>query len=262
MGTATVNGDLWGTRARDWSELQEGQHRDAYVSVLDRLAVGHGISLLDVGCGSGMAAQMAATRGAAASGIDASDALLAIARERTPGGDFRVGEIEDLPFADGSFDVVTGFNSFQYAANVGAALQEARRVVRATGAVAMMTWGPPDGMPAASIVAALRPLMPPPPPGAPGPFALSGEVTLRDLVAANGLDVEFVGDVQTAFAYPDLETGIRALNSSGVAERACRHAGVEAVEAAHRTALMPFVEVVGGRVRVPAVFRYVIARKS
>lgn len=111
--------------------------------------------------------------------IDASEALLAIARERTPSGDFRVSEIEELPFADSSFDVVTGFNSFQYAANVGAALQQACRVVRSKGAVLMLAWGPPDGMPAASVVAALRPLTPPPAPGAPGPFALSGESALR-----------------------------------------------------------------------------------
>jgi len=260
MGTASVNGELWGTRARDWAELQEGQLRDAYVAVLDRLAVGHGMSLLDVGCGSGMAVQMAAACGATVAGMDASEALLAIARERTPGGDFRVGEIEDLPFADGSFDVVTGFNSFQYAADVGRALREAHRVVRQTGAVVMLTWGPPDAMPAASVVTALRPLMPPPPPGASGPFALSGENTLRELVAANGFKAELVEDVHAAFAYPDVETGVRALNSSGVAERVSRHAGLEEVAAAHRAVLSSFRDAVGG-VRVPAVFRYIVARK-
>ena len=261
MGTASVNGSLWGTRARDWSEFQEGQHRDAYLAVFERLSIGHGVKLLDVGCGSGMAAQIAAARGAAVSGIDASEALLGIARARTPNGDFRVGEIEELPFADCSFDVVTGFNAFQYAANVGAALQEACRVVRPRGAVVLMTWGPPDGMPAASIVAALRPLMPPPPPGAPGPFALSGESTLRDLVTANGMKAEIIEDVHTAFAYPDLQTGIRALNSSGVAERVSRHAGIEAVEAAHRRALAPFLGAAGERISIPAVFRYIVARR-
>jgi len=261
MGTATINGELWGVRARDWAVLQEEQHREAYVAVLERLGVGEGMRLLDVGCGSGLAAQLAAARGAAISGIDASAALLAIARERTPEGDFRTGEIEELPFADSSFDVVTGFNSFQYAADVGRALREAQRVVRPTGAVVLLTWGPPDGMPAASVVAALRPLMPPPPPGAPGPFALSGDNTLRELVAANGLKAELVADVHTAFAYPDLDTGVRALNSSGVAERASRHAGVDAVAAAHRAVLATFVNAVG-EVRVPAVFRFVVARKA
>ncbi len=126
----------------------------------------------------------------------------------------------------------------------------------------MLTWGPPDGMPAASVVAALRPLLPPPPPGAPGPFALSGESTLRDLAAANGLKAELVEDVNTAFDYPDLETGVRAMGSTGVAERAIRHAGFEAVAAAHRTVLSSFRDPVGGRVRIPAVFRYIVARKT
>ncbi len=130
MGTATVNGDLWGRRARDWSELQEGQQRDTYVAVLDRLAVGPGTSLLDVGCGSGMAAQMAAARGAAVSGIDASEALLAIARDRTPSGDFRVSEIEELPFAGSSFDVVTGSIRFS---TPRASAQRSKRPVGSCG---------------------------------------------------------------------------------------------------------------------------------
>ncbi len=72
---------------------------------------------LDVGCGSGLAAQIAARRGAEVSGIDAADALLEIARARTPKGTFERGDLESLPFADKTFDVVTGFNSFQYAGN-------------------------------------------------------------------------------------------------------------------------------------------------
>jgi hypothetical protein len=60
--------------------------------------------------------------------------------------------------------VVTGFNAFQYAGNPA----EARRLTRPGGTVAIMTWGNPDGMEAALLVAAIRPLMPPPPPGAPG----------------------------------------------------------------------------------------------
>ena len=49
-------------------------------------------------------------RGAVASGLDASEALVAIARARTPSGDFRVGDMFALPFADAAFDVATSFN--------------------------------------------------------------------------------------------------------------------------------------------------------
>jgi ubiquinone/menaquinone biosynthesis C-methylase UbiE len=95
--------------------------------VLERTGVGPDTRYLDVGCGGGGAVQLAAARGAQVSGIDAADTLLAIARERTPKGDFHIGDLEALPFDDATFDVVTGFNSFQYAANPAVALGEARQ---------------------------------------------------------------------------------------------------------------------------------------
>ena len=77
-----------------------------------------------------MAASIAAARGAAVSGFDAAEAMLAIARERVPAGDFRVADLEAMPFSDASFDVVTGFNAFQFAGDPVRALSEARRVAR------------------------------------------------------------------------------------------------------------------------------------
>jgi SAM-dependent methyltransferase len=69
-------------------------------------------------------------RGAKVSDTDAAEALLEIARRRTPEGDFRCGDMEELPFAAQSFEAVTGFNSLQYAGNPAVALREARRVSR------------------------------------------------------------------------------------------------------------------------------------
>jgi len=166
--TAEVNGRLWGVRANDWADIQEGTVRPVYEAVLERTRVTAGTRYLDVGCGAGMAAQIAAARGAQVSGLDAAEALLEIARRRAPQDDFRQGALEELPFDDDSFDVVTGFNAFQYAGNPAVALAEARRVTRPGGTVVIMTWSNPDGLEAALLVAATRPLMPPPPPGAPG----------------------------------------------------------------------------------------------
>jgi ubiquinone/menaquinone biosynthesis C-methylase UbiE len=129
--SSPVNGRLWGARARDWADIQEGTAKAVYEAVLERTGVGPGTHYLDVGCGAGGAVQLAAVRGAQVSGIDAADALLAIARERTPKGDFHTGDLETLPFDADVFDVVTGFNSFQYAANPAIALGEARRVAKA-----------------------------------------------------------------------------------------------------------------------------------
>jgi SAM-dependent methyltransferase len=258
-GTALVNDGLWGARARDWADVQEGQARALYDAVLEAIAVGRGTQLLDAGCGAGMAVMLAAARGATVTGIDASDALLAIARERVPDAELHRGELEALPFPDAQFDAVTGFNAFQYAATPVAALREARRVARAGAPVVIATWGRPNGMPAASLVAALRPLLPPPPPGAPGPFALSDEVSLRALATDAGLAPDRVADVETTWTYPDLATALRGLNSSGVAQRAIRHAGEDAVTGAHADALAPFQTNDGG-FAVSATFRYLIAR--
>jgi SAM-dependent methyltransferase len=256
--TKETNGRLWGARARDWSDLQEVQHRPAYDVILDRF-VRKGTVLLDAGCGSGMAAQMAAGKGAVVYGIDAADGMLSVARERVPDGDFRTGDLEDLPYADAMFDLVTGFNTFQYAGNPVRALAEARRVAKPDAHIVIMTWGPPDEMAAASLVKALGPLLPPPPPGAPGPFALSDETALRALAKQAGLTPTEIVDVDSPFQYADLEAGLRGLGSSGVAVRAIEHSGQDAVDEAHRKALAPYRQS-DGSYRVGAVFRCLIAQ--
>jgi ubiquinone/menaquinone biosynthesis C-methylase UbiE len=130
MGSAQTQGQVWGVQARNWADLMEKMSLPIYHVVLDKTNVSRGTRLLDVGSGTGMAAQLAAKLGAEISGLDASEAGLVIARERVPTGDFRCGEMEELPYADASFDVVTGFNSLQFADDPLHALREARRVAR------------------------------------------------------------------------------------------------------------------------------------
>jgi SAM-dependent methyltransferase len=257
--TAKVNGQLWGARARDWAEIQEQSVRPVYHEVLKRTEVGNTTRYLDVGCGSGMAANMAADLGADVSGIDASEELLMIAKERVQKGDFQLGDLEELPFEDDSFDVVTGFNSFQYAGNPMVALAEARRVTKPNGRIVIVTWGTPEGMEAAAVVAALKPVMPAPPPRAPGPFALSDETVLRDFASAAGLQPISVFDVQSPWSYPDEATAIRGLGSSGVAARAMAHSGEGAVDAAHAAAIAPFRKS-DGSYRINASFRCLLAQ--
>ena len=257
--SSPVNSRLWGARARDWADIQEGTVKAVYGAVLERTRVGPDTRYLDVGCGAGGAVQLAAARGAQVSGIDAADTLLAIARERTPKGNFHIGDLEALPFDDAVFDVVTGFNSFQYAANPAVALGEARRVTKAEGVIVVMTWGVPEGMQAAALVAALRPLLPLPPSGAPGPFALSDEATLRAFAASAGLTTIEVFDVDSPWVYPDEATAVRGLNSSGVSTRAMENSSEAAVSEAHRQALAPF-RLSDGSYRIGASFRCLLAR--
>lgn len=257
--TSGINGRLWSARARDWAEFQEGVHRPIYEAVFARTGIRQGTQYLDAGCGAGMAAEMAAALGAEVSGIDAAEALLEIARRRTPRATFQQGDLEQLPFTDGLFDVVTGFNSFQFAGNPKAALEEARRVTKPDGSVVVATWGDPEGMEAASLLGALRPLMPPPPPGAPGPFALSDEGNLREFAESAGLRPVEVFDVDSPFVYADQTSALRGLNSSGVAVRAMENTSVQAVSEANARAIEPFRRS-DGSYRIEASFRCLLAR--
>jgi ubiquinone/menaquinone biosynthesis C-methylase UbiE len=71
--------------------------------------------------------------------------MVAIARERVPGADVRVGAMEALAWPDERFDVVTAINALQFAADVGGALAEAARVTCDGGLVAVSNWGPMAG---------------------------------------------------------------------------------------------------------------------
>jgi SAM-dependent methyltransferase len=126
--------------SRAWA-LNEEQHSPSYEAVLARVACRR---VLDVGCGTGVFLRLCADRGAEVAGLDTSEEMLAAARERVPETDLRLGDLQTLPYADGVFDLVTGFNSFFYAADVPGALQEAARVTRPGGALVVQVFGRPE----------------------------------------------------------------------------------------------------------------------
>ncbi len=111
-----------------------------------RLAVPPGSRLLDVGCGSGQLAVIAARNGADATGIDIAENLVERARERARveglSARFYEGDAEELPFADGSFDVVTSLIGAMFAPRPELAARELLRVCRRGGIVAMANWTP------------------------------------------------------------------------------------------------------------------------
>ncbi len=261
MGSAHSEGALWNAGAHDWAEIQEGMLRPAYLAVFDALGVGPGVRLLDIGCGAGMAAQLASARGARVSGLDASPASIEIARGRTPDGDFHVGDMERLPFADATFDAVTSFNAIQFAADPVAALRQALRVSAPGARVAVVIWGEPKDAEHAVTMRAVAALTPPPPPGAPGPFALSAPGKLEAILEQAGLRPLSGGPVQCPFVYPDAEAAWRGLSGAGPYVVAMRHCGEEAVKRAMLASLAPFATPDGGY-RQNNTFRYVIATAS
>jgi SAM-dependent methyltransferase len=166
--------------------------------------------------------------------------------------------MEDLPWPDNTFDVVTGFNAFQYAADVVNALRETRRVARPGGRVSMAVWGRVEDCETVATITALRKFLPPPPPGAPGPFALSAPGRVEGLLQQAGLEPLTSGEVDCPFEFPDLETALRGHMSAGPVAAAIRQAGAEAVRRAIAESLAPFRTSDGGYCQRNR-FRYVIA---
>lgn len=258
MGTANIQSELWGPRARDWAEIQEGTVAPLYEAVLHKIGLSPGAMLLDIGCGAGMFCQLAATHGAQVSGLDATESLLAIARERVQHGDFRRGEMEEMPYTDQQFDVVTGFNAFQYAGDRVKALREACRVARPGAPVVIAVWGKAEDCQAGAYVAALGSLLPPPPPSAPGPWALSQEGALEALATEAGLTPAKVVEVDCPWVYRDEETALCGLLSAGPAIRAIQQAGELAVRDVVAQAIAAFKTPYGGY-EMQNKFRYLMA---
>ena len=202
MGSAQMQGALWGAAAQDWADLGEPVQVPFFEAALDAVGVTQGTQLLDAGCGAGLALVLAARRGAVVTGLDAAAGLLAIARERLPQADLREGDLEELPYADDTFDAVTAFNSVQYASDPTAALREIKRVAGAGAPVAVVTWGAPEQCEMRAVLAAIGSLLPPPPPGAAGPFALAAPGALEGLVESSGLVAERAIDVPTPTRTP------------------------------------------------------------
>ena len=255
-GSATLQGRLWGGAAHTWAELREPLAAPLWQAMLDAAGVSPGARLLDAGCGSGGASLLAAQRGALVNGLDASDALLAIARRRVPDGDFRVGDLEILPYADSTFDVVLAADVLPYTARPAVVLGELARVSRRGASVVVAIGVRPDPTQQA-IILALREVMAAGCAG-PEPFALAEPGILEALVAGAGLRVLGTDEVRCPWEYADRETAWQAYASTGPLQAAMRLLGQAPVRAVVLRALVPHATA-AGTVRLVSHFRYVVA---
>jgi uncharacterized peroxidase-related enzyme len=216
----------WGRRAVEFSTLAEPSNIREYLTMLDRLGVGDGVRLLDVACGSGLALELAGLRGARCAGIDASPRLLAVASDRSPDADLRVGDMNALPWDDGSFDVVTSFRGIW--GTTPGAVAEVFRVLAPGGRVGITVWG---HIKASSGAWAMT------------PFTLANEPKVQNQAAMVSLGRPGAGeallsesgftnieriDVPFVFEFPDPEGYARALASTGPAFEAIQAVGEEA----------------------------------
>ncbi|HEY1266059.1 MAG TPA: methyltransferase domain-containing protein [Candidatus Binatia bacterium] len=112
--------------------------------LLDAVDAGPGVRLLDVASGPGYVAGAAAERGASVTGVDFSAPMVAAAAQRYSKANFRHGDAEALPFAEGSFDAVTMNFGLLHLGDPDKALAEACRVLRPGGSFAFTVWAKPE----------------------------------------------------------------------------------------------------------------------
>jgi demethylmenaquinone methyltransferase/2-methoxy-6-polyprenyl-1,4-benzoquinol methylase len=119
-------------------------------ALVDAMAPGPGMRILDVATGTGMVAFALAGRGAEVVGLDQSEEMLGAARvrlQRTPQLaerlSFVLGEAEALPFDDGEFDALSFTYLLRYVDDPARTMRELARVVKAGGRIGMVEFGAP-----------------------------------------------------------------------------------------------------------------------
>lgn len=156
--------------------------RDVHETLVATLAPRPAELWLDVGCGAGNLAELAAGAGAQVTGIDLSPRLVDVAKERAEAGgyriEYRVGDAESLDVGDASFDVVVSCFAAIFAPDHDAVARELARVCRPGGRLGLATWTPEGSI--GDLFRTLAPFQPPPPPGAGSPLAWGDEEYVRE----------------------------------------------------------------------------------
>jgi SAM-dependent methyltransferase len=148
----TVDADAFNAfEAAGWEERAGGYHRffgpvtsRVIDPLLDSAEVGPGTRVLDVASGPGYVAAACAARGATVVGLDIAHEMVALAGQLHPGIEFRQGDVERLPFDDGSFEAVVGNFLILHLGRPEQAAAELARVVAPGGRLALSAWDLPE----------------------------------------------------------------------------------------------------------------------
>jgi SAM-dependent methyltransferase len=249
-------GEGWGARPTEWAYLMEPYALAANEVVFDRLSLGPGDRHLDIACGSGYAASVAARRGAKVAGIDASAQLIAIASARTPTGVFRAGDMFSLPYPDQSFDVATSFNGIWKGCE--GALTEARRVLVPHGRFGVTFWGRFERLGLMPYFLKVIELSP----SSHGTASIEQGDTqnaIESMLGATGFDLVDRGTVDVNSEWPDVPTAVRALAAAGPAVPAIAAVGYQDFCDALAEVIAPlYVDGLG--LRITSEFGWVSAR--
>ena len=183
---------VWSSGGQDYDQISRGISDSIDHCVL-RLDPKPGESILDLATGTGWTSRVVARRGARVTGVDIASELVAAAKARaeTEGLaiDYRIGDAESLPFADGAFDAVISTCGVMFASRPEAAAAELARVTRRGGRIALTTWLNDSNV--AKMFQVMKPYMAAPPdPAPPSPFEWGRTERIRELLARD-FDLKF-----------------------------------------------------------------------
>lgn len=187
--------------AGDFGEIAKSIEAGAE-EFIARLDLKPGTKVLDLACGTGNLAIPAAKTGAEVTGVDIAPNLIdqAITRAEAEGlsAKFEVGDAEDLPYEDASFDVVMTMFGAMFAPRPEVAASELKRVCRPGGLIAMANWTP-EAFTGQMFKTNAKHV--PPPPGMPSPILWGTEGAVRERFADGISDLQMKRRKIT-FTYP------------------------------------------------------------
>jgi len=155
-----------------------------------------GMRVLDVACGTGVVAVTAARLGARVAALDLTPELLARGRENAGLAavdvEWHEGDVEEMPFADATFDVVLSQYGHMFAPRPGVAIGQMLRVLKRGGTIAFSTW-PPELLVGRTFALTAR-YAPPPPPGIVPPTLWGDPNVVRERLGDEVTDLAFDRD--------------------------------------------------------------------
>lgn len=271
--------DAWNDAVgRTWAKYQEQLDKQLGRigwRAVEPIKLQPGERVLDVGCGAGATtmdlARIVGAKGAV-TGVDISDTLLGVAREREPkAGAARVtwisGDAQTYPFRPNSFDAVYSRFGVMFFEDPRAAFENLRMATREGGRMSFACWRNVADNPWMTLpLKAAGELVDNPPQavaGAPGPFAFADDRRVREILEGAGWNDVQVEPFDAAIGGADLDATAQLMTRVGLLGAALREAGADryligAAEDMVREALRPYLK--EGGVFIPSASWIVTAK--